>query len=338
MAPYVRYYTEILEQCGISYDIISWNRLGVEETGVQAFNLKSCVTKSSFGKMLDYFRYHRFVQSKLVKGNYDKVVVFTIVITLMLLPFLKRRYRNKYVFDIRDCSVALKYCRPRFSAAIKNAAFVVISSAGFKHWLPKDKAYLIRHNATDFKPLEMQAKIEEQTAYKILTIGAIRCDDANRTLVEQLANSPMFELGFVGAGSADKPLRDFVARHKIKNVSFGGRYAKQDEPKLLEGAALINILLDDDLNSTTLMSNRFYLSVVHGIPMIVDENTEQARWASKHDLGVVIGRKTGIEEQIIRYLQTFDREKFDTGRRACLRVFQQDVEEFQAEFRAFVLL
>lgn len=337
MAPYVRYYTEILEKCGIPYDIISWNRSGVEEADVQAFNLKSSETKNFFGKMIDYIRYHRFVKSKLVKGNYDKVVVFTIVITLMLLPFLRKRYRNNHVFDIRDFSVTLKYFRARLSAAIQNAALVVISSAGFKQWLPKDNIYVIRHNTNVFRPLDTLVKIEEQTKYKIITIGSLRDFKANRTLIEQLKNSPIFELEYRGSGPAGPLLKDFVTNNGITNVKFLGRYLKEDEAKYLQGASFINILTNEDVNSVTLMSNRFYLSVVYGIPMMVNENTEQARWARKYNLGVVIDGKFGIKEQIIRYLQAFDCQKYDAGRNTCLQIFQQDIEEFQAKFKAFLL-
>jgi hypothetical protein len=337
MSPYVRYYTEILDKMGVSYDIVSWNRFGVEEHGVAAFNLTSPLSRNIVGKMIDSFRYCRFVKSRLRQGAYDKLVVFTLQNALMLCPFLKKRYANNYVVDVRDYSVAQKFFGYRLPAAIQNAAMVVTSSDGYKAWLPQASHYVIRHNTSAFKPLEMRAKIEGQTTYKILTIGAIGYYDANRALIEQLANSPMFELEYIGSGTVEQKLKDFAVSRKIKNVSFQGRYEKQDEPTYIEGAALISILIDDSLNSVTCMSNRFYLSVVYGIPMMVDENTEQARWVRKYHLGVVIDKKSGIKEQIIRYLQTFDCEKFDNGRKACLEVIQQDIAEFEDRLKAFLI-
>ena len=336
MSPYVRYYTEILEKCGIPYDIISWNRLAVEEVGVQAFNLKSSETKNLFGKMIDYIRYQRFVKSKLVEGNYDKVIVFTIQNTLILFPFLKARYRNNYVLDIRDYSVAMKFFRVRFSAEIQNAALVVISSAGFKRWLPKDNTYVIRHNTNVFRPLEMLADIEGQTKCKILTIGSLRDFEVNRVLIEQLKNSPIFELEYVGSGTAEPLLENLVTSNGITNVKFLGRYLKEDEAKYLQGASFINILTNEDINSMTLMSNRFYLSVVYGIPMIVNNNSEQGKWVEKYNLGIVLDRNSDIKKQIIQYLQTFDCEKFDNGRKACLEVIQQDIAKFESKFKEFL--
>ncbi|MGA2915476.1 MAG: hypothetical protein ABSE89_05570 [Sedimentisphaerales bacterium] len=346
MAPYARYYTEILEKLGVQYDIISWNQLGVEEAGVQAFNLKSGETKRVFCRIIDCIRYQRFVKSKLVKGSYDKVIIFAILNTLLLFPFLKKRYKNNYVFDIRDYSAALKYfSRARFSAAIKNAAFVVISSAGFKRWLPKDNTYVIQHNTNITMPLDMLANIEGQTTYKILTIGSLRDFEANRALIKQLGNSPMFELEYIGSSPVGLLLKDFVTSNGITNVKFLGRYAilplrsglKEDEAKYLQGVSFINILTDEGLNSMTLMTNRFYLSVVYGVPMMVSENTEQARWVKKYHLGVVINKETDIKEQIMQYLRAFDREKYNAGRKACLQIIQQDVDEFEGRVKEFLV-
>jgi hypothetical protein len=36
-------------------------------------------------------------------------------------------------------------------------------------------------------------------------------------------------------------------------------------------------------------------------------------------------------------LQAFDHEKYDAGRKACLQIVQQDIEEFQVRFKAFLL-
>jgi hypothetical protein len=336
MSPYVRYYTEILDKCGVPYDIIAWNRFGVAEAGVQAFNLKSSLHKSVLGKLIDYFRYRCFVKSKLTEGNYDKVVVFTIVNALMLFPFLKKRYKHRFIVDIRDYVAAAKYVPSRLSAAIQNAALVVISSAGYKQWLPKDNAYLIRHNTQIFRTVESRVRIEGQSKYKILTIGAIGYYDANRRLIESLADSPMFELEFVGSGYAEQSLKDFAASRGIKNVCFLGRYAKEDEPKYLRDAALISILIDDSINSITCMSNRFYLSLVYGIPMMVDSNTEQARWVEKYNLGVIIDKNQNIKQQIVQYLQMFDSQAFNAGRKACLQIVQRDIVEFESKFKTFL--
>jgi hypothetical protein len=335
-SPYIRYYTEILDGMGVTYDIISWNRFGVKEDGVQAFDLTSRLDKNIVGKMTDSFRYCRFVKSRLRRGAYDKLVIFTLQNALMLCPFLKKHYVGNYVIDIRDHSVVQRLFGFRLMPAIQNAAMTVISSPGYKAWLPQASRYVIGHNTSALEPLEMRAGIEGRTTYKILTIGAIGYYDVNRAMIEQLADSPMFELEFIGSGIAAQMLEDFVSRHRIGNVRFQGRYAKQDEPGFLDGAALISILIDDSLNSITCMSNRFYLSLIYGIPMMVDSGTEQARWVEKYNLGLVIGKKSDLKEQITRYLQTFDRDRFDAGRKACLQVVQQEKQVFRARFRAFL--
>lgn len=336
MSPYVRYYTELLEKCGIAYDIIAWNRFGVPESGIIALNLPSSLHKSMLGKLVDYLHYRRFVRLQLIEGNYDKVVVFTIANALILSDLLKARYKNNYIFDIRDYWGGVKWLPFRFRTAVRNAAATIISSAGFKQWLPSNTEYLICHNTSQTTAKDALAKIYGLTRYKILTIGAIGYFDANRALIESLADDPMFELQFVGSGFAEQMLKDFVMKHRIKNVVFEGRYVKEDEPKFLEGISLMSILIDDSINSITCMSNRFYLSLVYGIPMMVDRNTEQARWVEKYNLGVIIDKKKDINQQIIQFLQAYDADTFDTGRRACLEVIRQDNVEFESKFKEFL--
>lgn len=338
-SPYIQYYTKILEQYSIPYDIIFWDRLGVGEVGSHVFNLKTSVQKGVFCKIAGFIRYRKFVKSKLIEGDYDKVVVFTVSNTLMLSSFLKARYKNKYVFDIRDYSVILKcFCfRSRFFETLKNSAFVVISSAGFRQWLPKGIEYIIGHNTSIAKPLDMLARIEGEKRYKILTIGSLSNYQANRVLVDQLGNSQIFDLDYVGSGPAESSLKEYVINGGIKNVKLFGRYLKEDEPKYLRGVALISILIDENVNSLTCMANRFYLSLVYGIPMIVNDHSEQARLVELYNLGVVIKKDLDIKTQIVQYLQAFDCNSFDIGRRNCLGMIQKDMDEFEAKFKRYVL-
>ena len=69
---------------------------------------------------------------------------------------------------------------------------------------------------------------------------------------------------------------------------------------------------------------------------MVDSGNEQAKLVEKYNLGVVIDKKSGIKDQIVRYLKAFDSEAFDAGRKAYLKIVQQDVEDFETEFKTFL--
>jgi hypothetical protein len=311
--------------------------LGIEEKGVISFDLASDLQKSRFSKVIDYVRYNKFIKEKLIAANYDRVVVFTIANAIMLFGFLKERFRNNYVFDIRDYSILAKYFPARFSAAIQNAGLTVISSPGFRVWLPENRTYIIRHNTNSTSPCDVNVLKNEQTKYRILTIGSLTYYDVNREVIRQLADSPCFDLEFVGSGTAEPLLKDFVQKKRIKNVTFYGRYAKEDEPKFLKGVSLINVLMDESLNSMTLLSNRFYLSILYNVPMLVNKGSEQARWVQEYGLGVAIDKQRDISEQITGYLKNFDRDAFNIGRMKCLEIVREDVIEFEAKFKEFLL-
>lgn len=53
--------------------------------------------------------------------------------------------------------------------------------------------------------------------------------------------------------------------------------------------------------SDYLMSNRFYLSVTHGKPMIVNSKCTQADFVKKYNLGVIIDENDNIAEKIKDY-------------------------------------
>ncbi len=61
---------------------------------------------------------------------------------------------------------------------------------------------------------------------------------------------------FVGKVIAYEPLMKLVKENYIQNVIFTGWYDKKNELEYLKKASLKNILLGNDINSETLMTNR----------------------------------------------------------------------------------
>lgn len=337
MSPYVRYYTRILEACGVEFDILCWNRHSVDEPGVMSLDLPSSLHRGIVGKVMDYIRYWQFVRRRLLAGQYDKVVVFTVANGLLFAGLLQRHFAGRYAVDIRDYFAGVRYFPARWRRTVRGAALAVISSGGFRAWLPDGAAYTMGHNMAAVEPLAPAADIAGQTRYRILTLGAIGYFDANRAMIDALAGDGRFEMEFVGTGYASQMLREYAAGRGVGNVRFGGRYDKADEPALLAGASLLGILIDDSVNSKTCMANRFYLSVVYGVPMMVDSGTEQARWVEQYNLGVIIDKQSDIRQQILCYLQAYDADKFDAGRKACLEVIRQDNAEFESKLKKFLL-
>lgn len=319
-SPYLTYYINFLDKQKIEYDIICWNRRMIDESGNLSYNVSQNEVKGYFNRFYSYLGYKKFVIDCLDKNKYDRIIISTIAIAVLLYPYLKKYYRKKYLFDIRDYSLILKFTPFILKKIIDDSSATVISSAGFLHWLPKSKKYFITHNFPleltneNSKPLFKENFILQNKEFlEITTIGSLRDFEANKLMVDSFKNSNQFILNIIGTGPAYDPLKEYVIDNKISNVAFYGFYQKKDEGDLLKNSVFLNNFTNLDLNSRTLMTNRFYLSAVFKIPMIVREGTYQAELCKKYSLGCILNAERNFEYQLKTYMELFNRENFING-------------------------
>lgn len=93
---------------------------------------------------------------------------------------------------------------------IVNSKFTVISSPGYKKWLPRNYEYIIGHNLRR-KLLNIPMIIPcffSNKVIKILTIGQIRNFSPNASLVEAVGNKSNILLEFVGYGNEYENLKN----------------------------------------------------------------------------------------------------------------------------------
>lgn len=139
----------------------------------------------------------------------------------------------------------------------------------------------------------------------------------------------LFRLVFAGAGHAVKALVDYTEQHRLGNVIFTGKYLKADEEIIVKSHQMINSYLGNDINSDTLMSNRFYLSVQMRKPIIVKGGTYQADVVERYGLGVVIlNPGNNYSDRIVEYWKTFDWKLYDTNCKRNLNDILKDLEQF----------
>ncbi len=341
-SPYLRYYTQILEKSNVSYDIITWNRSGVTEENCISFNQNEN-RKTIYSRFSGFFKYRDFVIKKTTEKEYDKIIVFSCQLGILLSSFLNKKYKNQYLVDIRDYSKIIPFFKTRFKKLLLGANTICISSNGFKKWLPKEKKYTISHNI-DINLIEKRLKNQETNrvffksdTISIATIGQIKDYNSDKTFVTQLMNNDPFYMNFIGFGPTLESLKKFSTENSISNIGFHGSYKKEEEESLLKNVDFINILISDNKFNNGVTSNRLYLSALLNIPCIVNNQTiEQKKIIQKYKFGIVVDKYEELPNKLIEYKENFTKIDFVNGCNLFLNKVAEDYQQFQNKIQFFL--
>ncbi len=333
--PYIDTYLTILRECNVNYDVINWDRLAIEEPNELTFRDNKTRIQRNF---LDYLKYGRFVAKRLQKKEYQRVVVFGIEGAFFISQILKHDYADRYVLDIRDDHKIRRFFN--IEPLIEKSCFIVLSSPGYKTWLPKSSKYVINHNST-IRSLDELREVKFNYSLKdrlvIANIGSIREYRISVDLINSLQNNSQIVIKFHGQGVVNRELERYIKLRNITNVVLTGRYGRDNEDSLYLEADMINVLLyNDSINNRTLLPNRLYKAAIHGKPLLAFRGTYLAELISKYNLGLVLDSFENTEEDIRDYLRKFDPKKFDEGRRNFLRWVLEDNLEFRERFEDFL--
>jgi len=330
ISPYYRYYTDVFDKINIEYDIISWDRSSLGTKSKYSYNYPSPESLNPLKKIIDFYKYSRYVKQVIKSSNYDYLIIFTIANAFFLFPLLLKMYKNRYTFDIRDYSPLLPWTQRWIEKIILNARQTCISSIGWIDWLPKNHNYIISHNLrySDTFLRKQPDNISQKKPIIITTFGSLRDYDVNKKLMYFLKNSEYLRMEFIGAGY--EPLLKFAKKKKINNVYFYGRYKKKDEPTIINRADIVNILLPRSTAHDGAMSNRFYKALINKKPVIVNEGNIQAEYVYKYHLGIIIKPGDNILKKINEYLNGFDKQSFNKDCDLMINKFKKDINIFES--------
>lgn len=330
-APHLKIYTNILRDKNIPYDTISWDRGNCFEKNEFTFSKESVYKGSLYKRLWSYILFVRFIKHLVRKYNYDKLIVISPQVALFIPLFLKRKYKKKYIFDYRDLSIDQKvFFKPLMKMVLRHSYANVISSPGFKEYLPSGFNYILSHNF-DIKILEANLGNESvplpSGVIKVLTIGAIRFD-ANYSVIDSLGNAEGIEISFVGKGGAAPILEKYANSKGIKNIVFKGQYRKEEEGDIIRGHTMVNIFYPNKPSHISALSNRFYNSLIFKRPMLVTKGGTQGYYAERYGVGLATDNCDNLTEKIKKYLENLDYSEYEKRCDELLRVFLKDYEVF----------
>ena len=341
VCPYVNTYKRAFEKLGYACDVILWDRDGSDASAPIRYGSGSANLGNPLMKAFSYVGYSRFIKKTILENGYDRLVVSGPHLAILLSSFLRKRYKGRYVVDYRDIAVEQNPLLGKiYSRVLADSFCNVISSPGFKKYLPDKYDYLISHNF-DFdaavNSLEcVNEQIRNSVPLRILTIGYIRNFGSNVKIIQSLGNCKDYSLRFVGRGDAAEALEEYALSHKMTNVEFSGYYKKEDEASIVYDCDFINIFFPNDVEHSSIMSNRFYLALIHKKPMIVTAGSVQATLVKEYGLGVVVDDCKDLDVEIKRFLSAFDYAAFCRRCNELLALFVEEHRALERALAAFV--
>ncbi|REJ08766.1 glycosyltransferase [Halobacillus trueperi] len=343
-APYLEYYTEVLDYNDIEYNIIYWNKANITEKVEKStsFDYFCSYNSSNAKKVIGYYLFSKFVINNIKKHKYDKLIVLVPQIAIFLANFLKKHYKNNYILDIRDYSKMNRLAKKYYSV-IKNSSFTVISSEGYKKWLPTFDRYVISHNVF-LKRLQEEEELNFDLKNKddivISNIGSIRHYDENIKVMNHFKNSERICLRYIGTGICEKDLEKYSQKNKIDNVYFHGRYNRNEEMNFYYSSDLINLIMPtNDMGPKTLMANRFYNACISKRPVIISNNSYMSRLVEEYNLGLVIDVDADdLEDKVNRFIESFDYQTYQLGCKKFLSRVQIEEEKFENSLKQFLAI
>jgi len=335
--PYVKIYEDVLKTHSVEYEIISWNRDGLNNDNVISFNVSMSDDEntSRLFKLNSYLKYRKFIKNTIKKNKYDKLIIFGPHMGILLYKFLKSNYSKNFFLDYRDVSVD-QFFKRRFKKLIDSSCEVAISSEGFKKVLPKNYDYLISHNfrkellSEKNNSVSIKPFINEEI--NISTIGAIRDYEANLEVINALKINSKFQINFIGKGSE---VFNSLSQ-QYKNIICRTFYKKEEEPLLFINSDFVNIYYPDIISHSTALSNRFYNALIYKRPMIVTANSTQGEFVEKYNLGLSVQNCDNLDKKINTYIKHFLFSEFSESCDLLIEGFLKDYSIFEKALIKFI--
>lgn len=338
--PYVEIFRKVIDEKGIKYDVISWDRESLDENDGIVYQCPAPNTRGKIGKMMDYYKFSCFAKKIIRRNKYDKLIVFGAAIGVFMYEFLFKHYKNSFWFDYRDLTIEQSFMN-RFKKVCDISEYISISSPGFMTAFPAQYDFILSHNFDINEARETLArspKISKNCSSPIIvsTIGGIRDFNANQEVIDNLKDKDDFQLHFIGKGPSAEPLLNYVIQNKIQNVHFQGFYLKADEWRFYQQTDLVNIYYPRIKSHETALSNRFYKSLIFRKPMIVSNRSTQGDYVEKYQLGLSVEDCLNLPSQIKEFLASYNPEEFANRCDKLLEEFVADYDNFYFKFTEFI--
>lgn len=328
VSPYVFYYTKLLDELGLDYEIVVPDRTPNEK---EAYNSRLVTLPWDPRKhpLFNYIRYSGDVR-KLALEKYDFLVVLTTLNGVFCCPWLKKHFDRRYILDIRDYT---HENHPAYfaleRAAVRHSALNVISSSKFRTFLPAGD-YQVCHNITT-PPRTEDFHFQKANGQVVIGyVGLIAYEEQCRRLMELVHGDDRFAFHFYGTGPAEAALRACAETLEEPRIRFFGPYQPGEKGGIIQKT---DILFNAYGNGTAavrcLLANKLYDALYYRKPLLTSPGTFMAEMGGELAFSSELSDRTALE-RLWDWYQALDparADAFASERYAALLAEQRSTNE-----------
>lgn len=340
LCPYISKYTS---QLNGEYDVIYWNRHEIKEDigAIQhySFDYKMPENTKKINKLKGYIKFKTFTEKVLKDNKYDGVILLQTSVGILLQNFLRKRYKKKYILDIRDYTLENnKIFFLLEKNLIKNSAFTVISSEGYVNFLPEYQ-YVLTHNDISLSKhtiMQFQEKKKVDTKITISYIGLIRFHTQNKKVIMKFKNDNRFILKFIGKDA--NALAEFCDKNDVKNVELVDRFPPEKTLDYYYDTDIVyNLYGNDSPLLNYALSNKLYYAAQLGLPILVSPNTYMEKISASYGFGFAFDiNDRNACDKLFNFYMSFKKNELLEKTKEFLEKVNKDNKKFNEKLNHFI--
>lgn len=294
--PYMHFYLDRINLDSHSVHILRWNRdsspdINVDKRlSVHTFEEFVIDESSILKKVVPFLKFKRFAQRILDDGNFDRVIILHSLPGVLIHQYLCACYQKKFILDYRDQTYELFPPFSRVLAKLAMSAYATfVSSDAYRPLLPKNSKIYSSHNLLIDSMAHMNiGKRGRNTPINITFWGLIRHYEINEQVIMKFGNDSRFILNYYGREQDTAfRLKELSKKGGFANVFFHGEYFPEERYIFAQETMIVHNLYDsNDLNIKKAIGNKYYDSLVFGIPQICTVGSYMAEMVEENGTGL----------------------------------------------------
>lgn len=280
-SPYVNIYADFCKANGIEYEIIYPDR--DNSATENEYCCKPLLWNAKKNKFINFLCFRKETIKHLKKSKSDFIIVLTTMPAVLLSGYLTKRYRGRYLVDVRDYTY--EGFKPYFlieKLVMKYAAMRVVSSPGFVKFLPKAE-YSLCHNMNAGYAKENQNEFVPASDPIIIGyVGTIAYKNQCVRLMKLVEKDPRFCFHFYGDEGADRRISDYLKEKPCERVKMFGAYKPSEKLDILSRVdILFNVYGFGNNLVDYALSNKLYDSFYIKKPILTSPKTAMSEEAGE---------------------------------------------------------